>query len=152
MIKNITGADFKAFYQDDDIWKVDGRDAYFCEDLFISIKGEEGLDMDAIYEKYGDGFEKLPDNASLTLETGYRFLNYGFQSPGADPEDDLLVLFRDWQERRNQITFVATVSVDKNDTQALARVEKALEELKDLGVTISRSDDASPQRKASPKP
>lgn len=141
-IKNISGADFKAFYEDPSVWSLNGNaDAFYCEDLVVVLKGQESLDIDAIYNRYGDNFENLPDDAVVELQCGYRFLNSGHGTPGCVPEEDMLVLFRQWQENRSQITFVASIQVHKTDTEALDRVEKALADLADLGVSVQRSDD-----------
>ena len=150
-IKNISGADFKAFYEDPSIWSLNGNsDAFFCEDLVIVLKGQEALDMDAIYRRYGESFENLPDDAVVELQCGYRFPNH---PAGSTLEEDLLVLFRQWQANRSQISFVVSIQVNKTDENALARVEKALAELADLGVSVQRSDQTRANTPSSkPKP
>lgn len=68
-IKNISGADFKAFYEDPSVWSLNGNaDAFYCEDLVVVLKGQESLDIDAIYNRYGDNFENLPDDAVVELQ------------------------------------------------------------------------------------
>ena len=156
MIRNITGADFKAFYQDQAVWTYEGNsDAFFCEDIVFTIQGQENLDMDGIYNRYGEDFEHLPDDAKINFECGYRLPHHTTKiSEGNAPEEDMLVLFKEWQTNRTDVTFLAKIAVPKTDLDGLARVEKALAELADLGVTVTRSDqkpeEAAPAR--APKP
>ena len=151
----ITGAEFKAFYKDEQVWSYEGQaNAFYVEDLVFDIQGQEGLSMEAIYEQYGDDFERLPDDAKIRLESGYMFLHGHLVQPGANPEDDLLVVFDQWQKARNEVTFTASVSVSKNDAQALAQIEQAFDQLAQLGVQVSRSDmEEAPRAKAGgPRP
>lgn len=139
-IKNITGAEFKAFWGDDEAWGVDT----FCEDLVFTIQGEEGLDMETTYSKYGDSFENLPDTAILTLEGGYRL--QGGLHPSREAED-LLTIFRDWKMNRDMVTFSTSMNVPKADPETLEKVSRLVGELKALGATVIRSDDPEEQPK-----
>lgn len=154
MIRNISGADFKAFYTDPAVWTYEGNDdAFFCEDVVFSIQGQENLDMDGIYNRYGEDFENLPDDAKLNFECGYRLPHSTTRiSAGNRPEEDMLVLFKEWQANRTDVTFLAKVSVPKTDAEALARVERALADLADLGVVVARSDQDKPSASRAPKP
>ena len=121
--------------------------------MVFSIQGQENLDMDDIYNRYGDNFENLPDDAKIDFECGYRHAHSSTKiSAGNFPEEDMLVLFEQWQKNRTDVTFTAKVSVPKNDAEALARVEKALADLADLGVVMSRSDQQPAAPARGPKP
>lgn len=138
-IKNITGAELKAFWSDDNTW---GEDT-FCEDLVFIIQGEEHLDMEQIYAKYGDDFENLPDTCRLDLESGW-LMQGGIPKPGVvhDPQD-LRIVFSDWRKQRDFVSFSATVDVKKDDPETMQRISRLMNELESLGVTVHRSDTAN---------
>lgn len=148
----ITGAEFKSFWNDDSVWEMNGSSGFFCEDLVLVVQGQEDLDMDALYGRYGDNLENIPDDAVLTMECGWRLPNSGANMSQA-LEEDLRVIFREWKKNRNEVSFVASVDVSKSDTKTIERVGEIMAELATLGATVKRSDEPTGKPKAlGPKP
>ena len=50
----------------------------------------------------------------VELQCGYRFVNSGHGTPGCVPEEDMLVLFQQWQDHQHN-----SVRLDKADADAL---------------------------------
>lgn len=145
----ITGADLKAFYSDPAVWGAeDSSESWYVEDFLFRVDGED-LDIDTIYNRYGDALEKLPDDAKVTHLYGYLC----WQGNGAKPATgggDIARIFEAWQKSRTTHTIVATIEIDKRDTEALARIEKVLTE---LGAKFNASQvDAAESKPKAPKP
>lgn len=150
--KTVSGADFKAFYSDPKVWDYEGKPGWYVDDFLIHVDGNNDVTMDELHARYGDGLEKLPDQARVSIESGY----IDWQGPGPTPagfESDLQRRFDQWLDERAFVTFVATMQVPKDNREMLARIQEVLE---GLGAKVVRSDDpAAPEGKTSggaPKP
>lgn len=118
MATKTTGAEFKAFIQDEAYWK---GDAYFEDELLI-INGEhryDDLDLD---------YTSIEDAAIITIEGGVVH-----DSPHwADKENPSLeTFFRRWKKQRETQTLVIEVNKSR-----LIEVKAAL---KGLGISLKHT-------------
>lgn len=124
-----TGAQFKAFYSDPKVWGQPNTDEdWYVEDLFLMVNGQDD-DMDTVHDRYGDSFERLPDDATVLLEGG----DLCWQGRGAAPpreHDDIVRAFKAWDKARTVVSVMATfeLPVAWSDEQR-ARVVDVLEVL-----------------------
>jgi hypothetical protein len=130
-----SGAEFKKFYNDPEmIGDVKGDVSWYIDDLFIRVNGKDD-DMDAVFDAYGDNFEQLPDEAIITLETGY----FCWQGKGAEPVrpggETLIDAFLAWKKAQSTLTVAATFDLPKDGS--LATNQRLLAVLNALGAKVT---------------
>lgn len=134
MKTSLSGAEFKAFYADKDIWDTNGEPAWYLEELEIKVDGTSyGVD---VYDVYGDDMFKLPDDAKVTITGGW----LGWQGKGTPPsskEQDLGKVAAKWKAERETVFITATFEVSKQDVETQARIQDALLA---QGGKVKRSD------------
>lgn len=111
MTLTVSGAQFKAFYQDPDFWPEDGGDTYHDDVLFL-IDGHEAADMDA---------DKLADTASVTIV-------YGGVVEGKGAGMGLDDYLKKWLSAQSSVLLSIEVPKDK--------LQEVLATLESAGVTI----------------
>ena len=134
MKTTLTGAEFKAFYADNSVWDIDGKPAWYIEELEIKVDGATyGGDA---YDAYGDDLSKLPDEAKVTITGGW----LGWQgqgNPSGGLEQDLGKVAVKWKAERETVFITATFEVSKQDVEKQAMIQDALLA---QGGKVKRSD------------
>lgn len=132
-----TGLLFKKFYADPKIWKS-GEESWYVDDQCVRVGDTE--DMDTIYNRYGDNFERLPDDAMITVITGYM----GWQGRGHEPalghDGELSSALSLWLKEQSTLSLVATLDVPKDI--APDRLQKIVAVLEALGAKVQGAPEA----------
>ncbi len=111
---SLSGRDFKAFYNDQEVWSGDG--AYLDEmQLFVDEVLYNGQHAGGDYVD-GD-VEKIPDEAKVRLDYGSFF-----KTGDSDPAD-LVSVVRRWLKKRDSVTLI--VSAPQAKLEAIRAAIKA---------------------------
>ncbi|ACO94363.1 hypothetical phage protein [Shigella phage Ag3] len=114
MSVKMKGAEFNAYYHDDEYW-VNGA---WHDDHCIKVNGEYREDVDA----------DIPDDADVVIESGVVYVPVEGGSGAEENEVQLVSHFKKWRKQRNFSFIVVTVEKDK-----VADVRQALRSIP--GVT-----------------
>lgn len=108
MAAKMTGAEWKAFYTDDDVWK----EGSWHDELVLKINGTPYADDGDEYWKslaYIDLVEGIEDNAAITLIGGTLYCG----DDDARTKKSLLDTFKKWRKARGVITLAVSVPAEK---------------------------------------
>lgn len=99
-VTKCTGAEFKAFYDDNAVWVHDGEELW-VEGFVIAVNGEETEEMP----------EDMADSDEVAILGGF------VMSANGNVDLDMSVVFRNW--RKKQTTAFLNVQVPKDKLEAV---------------------------------
>lgn len=124
-----TGADLKKFFADETNWNhKDEKDVVYLDEDLITIDGVD-YDSDSSYEKFGENYANLPDDAKVTKVEGY----FCWQGRGERPaglQEDFGRAFNKWVKNQQVRTLVASFEINVTNTSR--------EQLEELTSTLAR--------------
>lgn len=140
----VNGAEFKAFYNDDAVWSLNGAPAWYVEDMLLTIKGADN-DKDP-HDLYGEALERLPDDAEVVVNGGW-LVWQGRGNPPPSKEQDLVKTLVHWKAHRNTLFLTATFEIDHSDVTRIAQLQELLLA---HGAKVKRSDGQAVEPAAQP--
>lgn len=144
-----TGAEFKKFYADDTVWYRDPLDSgnyFYLEDDLIIVNGVD-QDMDTVYNLYGDDLQKIPDEATVSIESG----DLVWAGDGMPPvqRGSFADEFDAWKAAQVSQTLVATFVVSRDMApEDLALLRQTVQA---LGGTFADEALAEPAKRPKPR-
>lgn len=130
-----TGADLKKFFADDTNWNYkDQKDVVYLDEDVITIDGED-YTSESSYEKFGENYANLPDDAKVTKVEGF----FGWQGRGERPaglQEDFGRAFNKWVKNQQVRTLVASFEINVTNTSR-EQLEELTSTLARLGAKIS---------------
>ena len=99
MSVKMKGAEFKAYYHDEEYWKPGAWHDYHC----IKVNGEYTEDIEV----------DIPDDADVLIESGVVYVPADDESGAEEKEIQLVTHFKNWRKQKNFSFIVVTVEKDK---------------------------------------
>lgn len=143
-----TGLIYKRFCDDPSVWNEspEAKDqSWYLEEDVLIVDGDEDADGEMLYQRYGENFARLPDDAKVEIAGGY----FQWQGKGPNPETrgSLIREFKKWEKAQSTVVMSVVFELPKDlDVEKVRALREAVQA---LGGTIN--NDPFPKAKG-PKP